>query len=291
MDDFDRGLMLRLVVEQGTMAGAARALHVSPSVVSKRLVELENLLGVQLLRRTTRRISLTEAGEHFYNRMRFLGGEWQTLLEETASLGQTPRGKLTIAAPAPLLNRFLVPAIGEFMRRYPDIETELQAVNYDKLPLSQVDVSLARWISGFDSGAFVGARICRYHNFLFAAPSYLAARGEPGLLSDLSAHQCLCYGLGKGRTEWQFPGHAPVMVEGKLRSDNTDAIIAAAVDGQGIAYIPALIIEKELARGELAPVLQELSSAPFEMWAYYQQLEYVPLKLRVFLDFLKQKWN
>ncbi len=294
MDVFDRALIFKLVVEQGTMAAAARIMNVSPSVISKRLAELEASLGVQLLRRTTRRISVTEAGDNFYHRMRLLHGQWQSLLDETESLGQMPRGRLSVAAPLTVLNRVLVPHLNDFMQTYPEIEIELQAVAYDQLPLAGADLSLSRRIPDFDSGAFVGLSLCRYQNQLFAAPSYLKEHGTPERVSDLADHSCLIYGLNKRKAQWHFAGQQVVSVTGKLVSDNTEVIVAAALKGQGIAYIPGLIIDDELRRGDLVSILENTQinarSDPFEMWAYYQQLDYVPLKLRVFLDYLKTLW-
>ncbi len=290
MDIFDRALIFKLVVEQGTMAAAARVMNVSPSVISKRIAELESSIGVQLLRRTTRRISVTEAGDNFYHRMRFLQGQWQSLLDETESLGQTPRGRLTIAGPLPVLSRVLMPVLSGFTSRYPEIEIELQSTDFGNLPLDSADLSLSRRIPDFDSGAFVGLSLCRYHNQLFASPEYLKEQGVPESLSNLTKHKCLLYGGNKNQTLWLFNDQETVTVSSKMVSNNTEIIISGALKGLGIAYIPELIIADELDRGDLVPVLTDHTSDPFEMWAYYQQLDYVPLKLRVFLDYLKICW-
>ncbi len=296
MDNFNRALIFRLVIEQGTMTAAARVLNVSPSVISKRVGELEASLGVQLLRRTTRRISLTEAGDHFYQRIRYVEGQWQSLLDETQSLGQIPKGRITIAAPPPVLNRVLVPVLDDFMSLYPDIEFELQSVGYDEIPVAGADLSLSRRLDNFDSGAFIGFSLCTYHNQLFAGSGYLKEHGIPKSLSDLTNHNCLLYGKFQRGTKWEFGSSVEatiaqeVNVMSKFVSDNTEVIISAAFNNRGIAYIPALLIAEELKRGDLIPVLADYTSKPFEMWAYYQQLDFVPLKLRAFLDYLKTKW-
>ncbi|WP_417454959.1 LysR family transcriptional regulator [Kiloniella sp.] len=299
MDSFQRALIFKTVVENHTMAAAARIMNVSPSVISKRIAELESAMGVQLLRRTTRRITLTEAGSNFYHRMVSLHGQWQTLLDETQDLGQNPRGRLTLAAPSPLLNRVLLPVLGSFLSKNPDIDIEFKSAAYGTLPLAGVDLSLARRIDDFDSMAYVGQRLCRYYNQLFASSDYLAQSKPLSDSDDLRSHACLLYGENTKATTWHFhcgdntdvTSEASVDVSGRLSSNNTEALIAAACQGQGIVYIPELIIQDEIERGDLVPVLPHLKSKTFEMWFYYQKLDFVPLKLRVLLDFLKQQWK
>ncbi len=290
MDSFQRALIFKAVIENGTMAAAARIMNVSPSVISKRVAELEAEMGVQLLRRTTRRITLTEAGNNFYQRMISLHGQWQTLLDETQDLGQNPRGRLILAAPSPLLNRVLLPVLGPFLKANPGIDIELKSTTHAALPLAGVDLSLARKIDNFDSIAYVGQRLCRYYNQLFASPAYLAETISLTEGNDLRSHKCLLYGENTKTTTWSFDCETKIDVTGQLSSNNTEALIVAACQGQGIVYVPELIIQEEIKRGELVPVLSDFKSKPFEMWFYYQKLDFVPLKLRVLLDFLKKQW-
>ncbi len=285
MDSFERASLFLLVVDQGSLAGAARQKGISPSVVSKRLAELEQQLGVQLLRRTTRRMSLTEAGEQFYQQMRHLDGQWQSLLDETSSLGQEAKGVLTIAAPQPVLSRVLLAAVKKFQQQYPQIEMVLQTAEYNELPKAEADISFCRQLEDLDTAMTVGLPLCDYSNSLFAAPAYLE-NSAPTMLQDLVDHSCLAYGLSNPNT-WSFTNGERISITSSLMSNNTEVIIQAAVAAQGIAYIPAMIIQQELANNKLQPVLPELKSRNFQLWAYYQKLDYIPLKIRVFLDFLK----
>lgn len=285
MDSFERATLFLLVVDQGSLAGAARQKGISPSVVSKRLAELEQQLGVQLLRRTTRRMSLTEAGEQFYQQMRHLDGQWQSLLDETSSLGQEAKGVLTIAAPQPVLSRVLLTAVIEFQQQYPQIEMVLQTAEYNELPKPEADISLCRQLESLDAATTVGLPICDYSNSLFAAPAYLE-KSSPKALQDLTDHSCLAYGLSNPNI-WSFKNGDSIEVRSPSLSNNTEVIIQSAIAAQGIAYIPAMIIQQELADNKLQPVLSALQSRNFQLWAYYQKLEYVPLKVRVFLEFLK----
>jgi len=292
MNQFEQASLFLLVVDQGSLAGAARLKNISPSVVSKRLAELESALGVQLLRRTTRRMTLTEAGENFYKQMRHLDGQWQSLLDETASLGQEAKGILRLAAPQPVLTRVLLDVVTAFRQVHPQIEVVLQTAEYTQLPLAEADISLCRMLEKLDTATTVGLPICRYQNALFASPSYLAKAqtSELKTLEDLKHQACLPYGLTSPNT-WSFidskGSEASIMLESKLLTNNTEVIIQAAITAQGIAYIPGMIITRELAENKLQPILTHLTSRDFHLWAYYQKLDYVPLKVRVFLDFIR----
>ncbi len=294
MDAFNRALLFKQVVEQGSLAAAARAMSINPSVVSKRLAELEQQLGVQLLRRTTRRIALTEAGDRFYQQIRPLSSQWQTLLDETSNLGKTPKGKLSIAAPQPLLSRMLLPQVIQFKNRHSGIDVLLQAIAYEQLPLFNADISICRKLETFDSSTTIGVPLCDYRNRLFASPTYLAKHGIPDAIATLSQHQCLAYGTEQDMT-WTFEhadfSHKSVTITNALPSDNTEVLINAAVLGQGIVYIPALLITAELRRSELTPLLTDRQSQIFQAWAYFQKMDYIPQKLRVFVDYLKTSYS
>lgn len=285
MDSFERASLFLQVVDQGSLAGAARQKDISPSVVSKRLAELEQQLGVQLLRRTTRRMSLTEAGEQFYQQMRHLDGQWQSLLDETASLGKEAKGVLTLAAPQPVLSRVLLAAITEFQQRYPKIEMVLQTAEYNELPKPEADISFCRQLEDLDTATTIGLPLCDYSNSLFAAPAYLQ-KSAPKEANNLAKHACLAYGLSNPNT-WSFSSGEHIEIVSPMLTNNTEVIIQSAIAAQGIAYIPAMIIQQEIAENKLQPVLPALKSRDFQLWAYYPKLDYVPLKVRVLIDFLK----
>lgn len=290
MGPFEKAQMFKRVVEMGSMVSVAKALNISPSAVSKRLAELEASLGVQLLKRTTRSLAVTEAGEHFYREVRHISSQWQALMDETVSLGESPGGSLTVAAPAPVLSRVLMPMLPGFNARYPGIKLVLQSVDYDSLPLRSADISLARHIDKFDSGTFVGVALCDYHNSLFASPEYIARNDMPETLEQLNMHTCLCYGKESKPSVWQFSSGESVEVNGTLVSDNTEVIVEAGVQGGGIIYIPEMIVQRELDSGRLIPILSQATSQQLSMWGYYQKLSYLPVKVRAFIDFFRQCW-
>jgi DNA-binding transcriptional LysR family regulator len=218
--------------------------------------------------------------------MRHLNGQWQSLLDETASLGQEIKGVLTIAAPQPVLTRVLLAALTEFQQYHPKLKLVLQATEYTDMPSSQADLSFCRQLEKLDTATTIGLPLCDYSNSLYAAPQYLSG-SSPQQLSDLTQHQCLAYGLSSP-VEWAFANGGRIEIHSHALSNNTEVLIQSAIAGQGIVYIPGMIIQKELENQQLIPLLPELRSRDFQLWAYYQKLDYVPLKVRIFLDYLKQ---
>ncbi|UAB70162.1 LysR family transcriptional regulator [Vibrio sp. SCSIO 43132] len=288
MANFKHASIYRQVVEFGSMAEAAKALAVTPSVISKKIAELESSLGVQLLIRTTRKLEVTEAGEYFYQTFCRIDSEWNELLSEVARLNDKPAGVLTIAAPTLVNSRVLMKDLARFTEQYPDIEFDLRSVDYDAIPASFADISLARDIELFNSSMFVRVPLYRYVNQLFASPAYLEKHGVPDSIEALSQHSCLAYGKQVTRTRWEFAGGEQVQVQPKLWSDNTEILIQAALQGRGIIYVPALILTKELENNLLVPVdVTNTQSREFEFVAYYRKQQYLPRKCRVLLDFLK----
>lgn len=134
MKIFDSALIFKAIVEHGSMIKAAEALGQNPSVISKKLMYLERELGLQLLKRTTRHIELTETGEVFYERIRNISQSWDASIEEVTSLNTHPKGTLRISSPQPLSSRLIVPTLSDFQTRYPGIKLELINTNYEELP-------------------------------------------------------------------------------------------------------------------------------------------------------------
>ncbi|MPY23003.1 LysR family transcriptional regulator [Shewanella sp. YLB-07] len=287
MARFRHALLYQQVVELGSMAAAAREQGIAPSVVSKHLAELEASLGAQLLTRTTRKIAMTEAGEYFYHSICGIGANWQALQDETARLNKRPAGKLSIAAPSLVHSRVLMTVLSGFAVHYPDVKLELRCVDYEDIPFDRADISIARKREGFDSATYIGVPIYSYSNSLFASSDYLAKHGEPQNTQDLLHHQCLSYGVGKSRRYWHFSQADSILVNGHLSSNDTEVLIRAALQHQGIVYIPRLLVSDEIERGLLKPILvNQCQSEPFELMAYYRKQAYLPQKTRVLIDYL-----
>ncbi len=287
MKTFDAAMIFKAIVEQGSMAGAAKRLCVTPSVISKKLNYLEEGLDLQLLRRTTRHIELTEAGEVFYERITDISESWNNAIEEVVSLHSNPKGTLQISSPQPLCSRLLVPILQEFQAQYPDIKLELVHISYDKIPHPNADITICRKLDGFNSANYVGIPLFTYYNSLFASKKYLDKSPKITQVQDLKKHQCITYGVGKPDYQWEFAKEPSVSIIPYMTSDNTENIIASAVSSLGIAYIPQEILQTELTYEQLTSILPEVKSKPFETYLYYQNMKYLPQKKRLFIDFLK----
>jgi DNA-binding transcriptional LysR family regulator len=289
MKTYNAAQVFKTIIDQGSMIKAAECLSISPSVVSKKLAFLEDELGAQLLKRTTRKLELTEAGGVFYERICDISKHWSSALEEVTHLNSQPTGILRVCAPQPLASRLLVPVLQEFQRLYPKIKLEVVHKVYEELPDMQADLTICRKLLSFNSSNVVGLPLFNYQNGLFAAPTYLQRHSEIQMLNELSDHQCINYGVAKQKHSWVFSNGSRIVIEPTVVSDNTEIIISSAVNGFGICYIPAVIIENELKANSLVSVLPELQSSVFETYLYYQKLNVVPKKLRLLIDFLKLK--
>jgi len=290
MNTFDAALVFKTIIQQGSMVKAAEALHIHPSVISKKLVYLENQLGLQLLKRTTRNIELTEAGHIFYERITALSNNWDASIEEVKDLNDHPKGTLRICSPQPLSSRFIAPILQDFQQQYPDIKFELIHASYEQLPHNNADITICRKLENFNSSNFVGVPLHTYQNGLYASPAYLRNRPKIESHQDLEKQNCIVYKSGKDKYIWQFDNQKKIEIQPSLIADNTEVIISSAVNHLGIAYIPAVILPLELQQKTLVPVLPNYQSKIFETYIYYQKMEFIPLKMRVFIDYLKKSF-
>ena len=287
MKIFDTAIIFKTIVDQGSMVAAANVLCVTPSVISKKLGYLEEQLGLQLLKRTTRHVELTEAGEIFYERILRISSAWDASLEEVISLHSNPKGTLLISSPQPLCSRLIVPILNNFQAQYPDIKLELLSTKYEQLPHSSADITICRKLDEFNSTSYVGISLFTYHNLLFASQNYLDKNPDIIQVENLKKQQCITYGVGKSTYEWEFDKYPLVSISPYITTDSTEIIISSAVNGLGVAYIPQEIIQSELAYDQLSRVLPNVRSKPFETYLYYQNVKFLPQKQRLFIDFIK----
>lgn len=290
MNDFDNAQLFKCIVEQGSLAKAAKAFNINPSAVSKRLSQLEHSLQTQLINRTTRRISLTEAGHYFYSKVNHLQYEWQAVLDETSSLSKEVKGNLRITSPQPLFSRFLMPLIAEFQKVYPEVSFDFVHQQIDQLPSMDADISISKEIDHYDSNKMVARPFYQYQNQLYASPTYLARHSAIESWRDIGQHPCLVNEAQKHKAMWHFTEHT-IDIEKSISVNNAEIMISAATHGMGIIYLPPEILGKELKEKTLVPVLPELHSRSFHTCAYYLKTEFIPRKLRAFLDFLITRGN
>lgn len=281
------------VVALGSYAEAGRALGLSRSVVSKAVMELEQLLGARLLDRTTRRVSATEAGLAYYESCIDILARVEETEMQVSRLHDEPKGVLKINAPVSFGIAYLGPLIAEFMASYPDLGIELTLNDRFIDPIEEgVDVTVR--IGILPDSSLIARRLAPAHRLLVAAPAYLAARGAPEQPADLAHHRCLNYGHTTMLQRWQLTrGGRPfnVGVNSVLCSNNGDILRAAALAGQGIAKLPTFLVGPDIKAGRLRPVLAAYPPTELGIFALYAPNRYLAAKTRLLIDFLAARFG
>lgn len=281
------------VVETGGFTAAARRLSLSKSAVSKQVTRLEDRLGVRLLNRTTRRLSLTEAGATFYAGCRRVLEEAETAERAVSDLSTAPRGILKLNAPMSFGFLHLSDAIPAFHARYPQIAIEAM-MNDRFVDLIDEGYDVAVRIGDLRDSSLVARRIAPCRNVLCASPAYLDRRGRPQHPDDLAKHDCLLYDNPANPREWTLigpRGRVAVAVAGPLSANNGDLLCTAALGGMGVAKLPTFIVGPYLRDGRLEIVLPDCPVPEQGIHAVYPHSRNLSLKVRVFVDFLAQRFG
>lgn len=277
------------VAELASFSEAAQSLDQSKSTVSKHVAWLEEQLGVRLLNRTTRRLSLTEAGRAYLDRCRQILTDVAEAESAISAHSAAPRGLLRIASPMSFGFMHLAPVLPTFFERYPEITVEL-AMNDRYVDLIDEGYDVALRIGGLADSSLIARRIARSGLVALAAPGYLEGHGEPATPGDLARHACLIYRWPQPQDVWRFQDAGglleEVKVSGPLQANNADALKAAAVGGAGIVTLPIFLASDALAAGTLVPILTDYRLPGRDLHAVYPHNRHLSAKVRVFVDFL-----
>ncbi len=276
------------VVDAGGFSAAARSLGLSKSAVSKQVSRLEDRLGVRLLNRTTRRLSLTEAGTGFHAACRRVIDEADMAERAVSCLSAAPRGLLKLNAPMSFGFLHLGGAIPAFHDRYPQIVVDA-AMNDRFVDLVEEGYDVAIRIADLRDSSLVARRIAPCRSVICASPDYLDRRGRPRRPEDLAGHDCLLYANQQQPGEWRVlgpRGPQAVRVDGPLVANNGDLLCGAALAGMGIARLPTFIVGPHLRRGRLEALLPDHPVPETGIHAVYPASRNLSLKVRVFVDFL-----
>ena len=280
------------VVEAKSFTAAAAKLGLSKSVVSSRLSELEARLGVRLLHRTTRRLSLTTEGARLYERCARILRAAEEAVEVIADVGTLPQGLLRVTAPIGFGLLQLAELLPSFSERYPDVRLDVSLSDrIIDIASEGFDVAI-RVASRLRESNLVARRLGTDRRVLCAAPSYLDRHAAPKTPHDLTQHNCLQLFSVRQTYEWSFPspgGPLVIPVSGNLSVDNVVALRTALVGGHGIAFMPQSVISSDLRRGRLVPLLPNYPMQEMGVYAVHVHGRHVPAKVRVFLDFLIER--
>jgi len=277
------------VVELSSFTAAAEALESSQPVVSKAVTRLEEKLGARLLNRTTRRLSLTEAGSELYRRSVRALQEIENAELEVARFQTEPRGTLRVAAPMSFSILHLGPVIQTFLERFPGVTVELN-MDDRQVDLVEEGYDVAIRIGRLQDSNLVARKITPCRQVMCASPAYLAKHGTPERPEDLLEHNCIVYSFLATPREWrlldaQGETHA-VPVNGTLHSNNGLVNRAAAIEGAGIVLLPTFYIGDEVRSGALKPVLCNFKPQDLSVYAVYPERRNLTPKVRAFVDFL-----
>jgi DNA-binding transcriptional LysR family regulator len=282
------------VVELSSFTAAAEALEMSQPVVSKAITRLEEKLGARLLNRTTRKLSLTEAGSALYRRAAQALSQIEDAELEVASFQTEPRGTLRVSAPMSFSILHMGSLLARFSTRYPGVTLDFQ-LDDRTVDLVQEGFDLAIRIGQLEDSSLVARRIIPCPVVLCAAPSYLATHGTPQVPEDLLEHECLVYTNLRSPREWRFTDKTGaqhvVPVNGRLHSNNGLVERDAAVAGLGIVSLPTFYVGDELRSGTLVPILCEYTPTPVALYAVYPQQRKLLPKVRAFIDFLVEHFG
>jgi len=275
------------VVDNKGFSPAAQALGISKSAISKRITQLEAYLGVRLLHRTTRKISLTEAGSRYYEYAAKASLEAQNAEDAVSQLQGEPQGKLKINAPMSFGLIHMAGLIPEFLLRYPKISIDL--VMDDKaVDLVEHGFDVAIRNGELADSSLIARRLAPIHSIVCASPAYLANHGRPSSPNELSAHNCLLYSYSSNKDQWQFnkkEEQVCIHVEGNYRVNNSEALMQAVMKGLGIGRLPSFVAGDALRDGSLINLFPEYRMPAKKVYAIYPERHYLPAKVRAFLDF------
>ncbi len=276
-------------VDSGSFARAARALDMSGAVVTRQVAALEAHLGARLLNRTTRRMSLTDAGEEFYGRARVILDQVAEA-EAAASRGiQRPVGLLRVSAPLSYGISHLAPVLARFRQKHPQLQLDID-LSDRVVDLAHEGVDVALRIATRLAPGIVARRIAPLDVVVCAAPAYLQRRGLPREPGELADHETLSFSYLWAGDEWPFTGpdqrSEAVRVHPVVHSSNGDLLRELAIAGGGVILQPRFIVEQALRSGELVPILESYATFDLSLYAVYLSRQYLPSKVRVFIDFL-----
>ncbi|WP_295529147.1 LysR family transcriptional regulator [uncultured Pseudacidovorax sp.] len=294
MDRLQAMEMFVRVAESGSFSQAAREFRTTQPTVTKQVAATERRLGVRLLNRNTRGVSLTEAGALYYEKCKAIVRDVQAADDIARQARSEAQGLLRIGTSVAFGRRVVVPLALEFMRAHPQVQVDLSFDDrYVDLVAQGIDVAIRM---GKLADSTLGARYLGSNPWVMAAsPAYLQGRGVPAAAADLPAHQALIYSSVVGDDVWRLHGPGgealTVPVTGRLRSNNLSAVLAAAREGLGIALLPRYVAEESLAQGRLVPVLADHQLQEQEIHAVFPSPRLVPAKVAAFTAFLQGRFG
>lgn len=275
------------VAETSSFTRAAKKLNTTVVQVSRRVATLEQRLGVKLFHRTTRKVSMTEAGQLYYEQCKHLVEGLELAELAVTQMQSVPKGVLKVTAPVTYGEKQIAPLVNQFLVRYPQVDLELNLTN-QPLDLIESGIDVAIRLGRLKDSTLIAKRLSSRQLFVCASPAYLDKFGEPHTLSELAKHQCLVGSVDY----WHFrENNKPksLRVSGRIRCNSGVALQNAAREGLGLVQLPDYYVNSMLASGELVEVLDEYRDEREGIWALFTPNRNLSPKVRLFIDFLADK--
>ncbi len=279
------------VVELDGFSAAARGLGVSRSYVSKRVMALEEQLGVRLLQRTTRKLSLTQEGEVYLGRVSRIMADVEEASASVAVMQSSPRGVLRLSAPLTFGQEVLMPIVSAFVALHGGLSVDVVLTDRH-VDLVEEGYDMAIRVASLSDSSLIARRLAPVDRCLCASPAYLAARGVPEHPKELKGHDCLIYQHERVGDRWRFERggeEVVVKVSGRVRSNNGEALRVAAVAGLGFAMLPRFIVGRAIERGELVLALEGWCNWDAAVWAIYPHGRHLSARVRLFVDYVVER--
>ena len=294
MDRFEEMRTFIRVVEAGSLSAAADRLGIAKSAVSRRLSDLETRLGVQLLNRTTRRLNLTDSGSLFYQRCQRILADLDETEHFVSSEHTRLRGTIRIAAPLSFGIQHLSPLLDDFLKEHPELSLDLD-LNDRTVNLMDEGVDLGIRIGKLQDSSMMARKLAQAKQIFCASPEYLDRYGEPQTPEDLKSHFGLSYSNVSEGQLWQFTngeGRAySVHVPFRMRANNGDVLLKAALDGLGVVATVSFICYREIEQGLLRQILRDYKTEEVGIYAIYPSQRHLPGRVRLLIDFLAERFG
>lgn len=290
MNPFEDMRIFSQVMESGSFTAAADKLGLSKQFVSRRLMALEERLGVRLLNRSTRRLDPTPLGQSYYESSLRLLNEVEQVEQGISGQTSEPRGTVRVSAPLSFAVAHLGCLLPEFLQRYPQVSVEVD-LSDRSVDLLGEGYDLALRIGVLEDSTLIARRLAAVDRVYCASPDYLARKGTPSRPDELAAHDCLPYGHGR-QVQWRFLEQGKlrmITVCGRMRANNGELLRDAAIKGMGITYLPTFIVGEALAAGQLVPVLQDFVTEPLQLSAVYPQHRQSARPVQALIEFMRER--
>ena len=283
-----------VVVNEGSFINAAKSLGQSPSSVSRNIAALEESLGVSLLKRTTRRLQLTEEGLEIFQRCNDIYKLSQEVLSITENQLVTDKGDIRIVAPKAIAYSLIHPHISEFIKAYPDINIHL--IFEDKaMDLIEDKIDVLFKVTDSPPLGVIGKNVIPVKHILVASPEYLQVHGMPKDPRELVNHQCICLGEDLRDSKWRFTKNNKKMtvdVNGQYCANNTRARLDAVKSDIGLASLPYFTAKEDLDAGNVVQILPDWefhTAYSGDLWMLYGTSKYIPIRIKIFVQFITEK--